>query len=159
LLAAARSATLGRMLELLGVTLLQPEPVIAARVPGGANAIGALLASVQEALGEVYAATTAPGSRTLCIALGPERPLQVWLATDDDVAVSDEEARVRELTRNVEVPEVLDGPVAFAVVFAIGAEAPAEAQLTLPDEWRSIVAASDTTVSVEQIITRIWASN
>jgi hypothetical protein len=148
------------MFNLLGVTLLQPEPVISARVPGGAEAIGALLTTIQDLLRSRYDDTTTSGSRTLCLALGPRRRIQLWLAAPpDDAASEDEQALLRELSERIVAPEVHDGPVALAVVFAIGAEPPAEAQLVLPDEWHAIIQASDTTLNVEQIITRLWASS
>jgi hypothetical protein len=147
------------MFKLLGVTVLQPEHVIGARVPGGADAVGSLLTALQGVLSEAYAATTEPGSRTLSIAIAPKRQMQLWLATEeDDAATEDEQARIRELSLSVDAPEVRDGPVALALVFAIGTEAPAEAQLTLPDEWRRIVQASDTVINVEQILTRLWTN-
>lgn len=147
------------MFNLLGVTVLQPEHVVSARVPGGAEAIGALLTSIQELLRSRYDDTMASGSRTLCIALGPRRRLQLWLAAPEDTPTRDEQALLRELVSEVTAPEVQEGPVALALVFAIGVEPPAEAQLALPDEWRAVVQASDTTLNVEQIITRLWASN
>lgn len=146
------------MFKLLGVTLLQPEHVISGRVPGGAAAIGSLLASLQDLLRDRYDDSVTVGSRTLSIALGPERRMQLWLAADEGGVSSDEQSQLRELSTRVVAPEVKDGPVAMAIVFSIGTEPPPEAQLTLPDEWRAIVQASDTTLNVEQIITRLWAS-
>lgn len=146
------------MFKLLGVTLLQPEQVISARVPGGAAAIGALVASIQDLLRDRYDDNVTVGSRTLSIALGPERRMQLWLAADDGGVSSDEQSQLRELSTRVLAPKVQDGPVALALVFSIGSEPPPEAQLALPDEWRAIVQASDTTLTVEQIITRLWAS-
>ncbi len=146
------------MFNLLGVTLLQPEHVTLARVPGGAAAIGALVASIQELLRQRYDDNVTSGSRTLSIALGPERRMQLWLAADEGGVSSDEESQLRELSSRLSAPEVKDGPVALALVFCMGKEPPPEAQLALPDEWRAVVTASDTTPSVEQIITRLWAN-
>jgi hypothetical protein len=147
------------MFQLLGVTLLQPEHVISARVPGGAEAIGSLLTSLQNLLRERYDDSVDSAARTLSIALGPERRMQLWLAADDGGISSDEQSLLRELSARVNAPEVRDGPVALALVFSIGTEPPPEAQLAMPDEWRAIVQASDTTLNVEQIITRLWASS
>jgi hypothetical protein len=146
------------MFKLLGVTLLQPEQVISDRIPGGAEAVGSLLASLQGLLRDRYDDSVVSGSRTLSIALGPERRMQLWLAADEGGVSSDEQNQLRELSARVSAPEVKHGPVALALVFSIGSEPPPEAQLTLPDEWRAIVQASDTTLSVEQIITRLWSS-
>jgi hypothetical protein len=86
--------------------------------------------------------------------------MQLWLAaaTANDAPSADEQAVLRELATTISVPEVHDGPIAIALVFAIGDEPPAEAELTIPDEWRAIIQASDTAPRVEQIITRIWSS-
>ena len=147
------------MFNLLGVTLLQPEPVISSRIPGGAEAIGGLLTTIQDLLRNRYDDTTTSGSRTLCVVLGPLGRIQLWLAAPPEEATSaDEQELLRELSQQIVAPEVHDGPVALAVVFAIGAEPPAEARLVLPDEWHAIIQAPDTTLNVEQIITRLWAS-
>jgi len=146
------------MFRLLGVTLLQPEQVFSARLPGGAEAIGSLLASIQALLRDRYDDNTISGARTLSIALGPERRMQLWLAADEGGISNDEQIQLRELSTRVTVPDVQGGPIALAVVFSLGTEPPPEAQLTLPDEWRAIIQASDTTIGVEQIITRLWAS-
>ena len=146
------------MFKLLGVTLFQPEHVVSARLPGGAEAVGSLLAAIQALLRERYDDNTVSGARTLSIALGPERRMQLWLAADEQGISIDEQMLLRELATRVDVPEVQDGPVALALVFSLGAEPPPEAQLTLPDEWRAIMQASDTAIGVEQIITRLWSS-
>jgi len=146
------------MFKLLGVTLLQPEQVFSARLPGGAEAVGSLLAAIQALLRDRYDDNTVSGARTLSIALGPERRMQLWLAADEGGVSTDEQHQLRELSTRVTVPEVHGGPVALALVFSLGTEPPPEAQLTLPDEWRQIMQASDTAIGVEQIITRLWAS-
>ena len=145
------------MFKLLGVTLFQPEHVVSARLPGGAEAIGGFLAAIQALLRDRYDDNTGSEARTLSIALGPERRMQLWLAADEQAIASDEQRELRELSQRVSVPEVQGGPVALALVFSLGAEPPPEAELTLPDEWRAIMQASDTAISVEQIITRLWA--
>jgi len=145
------------MFRLLGVTLLQPEQVFSARLPGGAEAVGSLLAAIQALLRERYDDNPQSGARTLSIALGPDQRMQLWLAADEGGVSTDEEIQLRELSTRVNVPEVQGGPLALALVFSLGAEPPPEAQLTLPDEWRAIVQASDTSLNVEQIITRLWA--
>src|SRR4051794_29702586 len=108
------------MFQLLGVTLLQPEHVISARVPGGAEAIGALLTSLQNLLRERYDDSVGSAARTLSVALGPERRMQLWLAADEGGVSSDEQSQLRELSARVNAPEVRDGPVALALVFSIG---------------------------------------
>jgi hypothetical protein len=148
------------MFNLLGVSLLQPEHVVSARMPGGAGALGAFLTSIQDLLRARYDDSAPSASRTLCVAIGPQARLQLWLATAtiNDAPSADEQAVLRELATHIPVPEMHDGPIAIALVFAIGDEPPAEAELTIPDEWRAIIQASDTAPSVEQIITRIWSS-
>ena len=146
------------MFKLLGVTFLQPEHVIGARVPGGAAAIGSLLTSVQELLRDRYDDNVGVGSRTLTLALGPDRRLQLWLATDEGTTSPDEQNQLRELATRLVPPEVQVGPIVLALVFSIGNEPPPEAQLALPDEWRVVLQTSDTTLSVEQIISRLAPS-
>jgi hypothetical protein len=84
--------------------------------------------------------------------------MQIWLAAPDDAALADEQALLRELSAQIPVPEVHEAPIAVALVFTIGSEPPVEAELTLPDEWRAVIVASDTAPGVEQIITRLWSS-
>jgi hypothetical protein len=146
------------MFNLLGVTLLQPEAILAQRMPESATVLGAFLSTLKEVLREQYDNVIASGSRTLCVALAPGPRLQVWLAAGEDESCAEELAKLERSCLELTAPKVVDGPVALALVFAIGSEPPPEAELTLPDEWRDIVRASDTTLSVEQIITRVWAS-
>jgi hypothetical protein len=152
------ASVVGVMFNLLGVSLLQPEQVVVARMPGGAEALGALLSAVQDLLRSRYDDTAPSGSRTLCIAISPERRMQLWLAGHEETPSADEQALLRDLGARVPVPEVRDAPIALALVFAIGSEPPAEAELTLPDEWRDVIRASDTRPSVEQIISRLASS-
>jgi hypothetical protein len=145
------------MLTLLGVTLLQPETVVEARVPGGAAALSALIDELRSGLARLYEGHQESGARSLCVALAPGGHFELWLTREDDFVPPEESAEVRNLAARLRPPAVLDGPVALALVFAIGAEAPAEAQLTLPDEWLGILRASDSSLSVEQILTRLWS--
>lgn len=146
------------MFNLLGVTLLQTEPMTAARVPGGAAVLGSFVNDLKELLREQYDDVIESGSRTLCVAVAPEGRLQAWLTATDDEPCDDEQAAFQRACRDMAVPRVVDGPIAVALVFSLGSEPPAESQLTFPDDWRAILRASDTTLSVEQIITRFWAS-
>ena len=146
------------MFELLGVTLLQPEAVIAARVPGGAEAISSLVTDVLAALQSVYVAQQGSGARTLTMALGAAGRLGFWLSAGEDAVPAHEQRQLAEQTAALRAPEVVEGPVALALVFRIGPDAPADVQLTLPDAWHAIVQASDTALTPEQIITRLWSS-
>ncbi len=145
------------MFKLHGVSLLQPEQLISERLPGGAEALGALLTDVQTGLEALYAGADAQGARSLCLALAPNGQFELWLSSEDDAASTDEQARVKNLATRLSAPPVVGGPVALALVFSVGSESPAEAQLTLPDEWRAVIQASDEPLNVEQIITRLWA--
>jgi hypothetical protein len=147
------------MFQLLGVTLLQPEAVTAARLPGGAGALGSFVQGVKSALSELYDGEQESGARTLTIALGVEGRLGFWLSAGEDALPAAEETRLAELTAPLQAPEVVDGPVALALVFHVGPDAPADVQLTLPDAWQAVVKAADTPLTPEQIITRLWLSN
>lgn len=145
------------MFKLLGVTLLQPESIISARLPNGAEAIGELLTGLQRSLRDHYDEHVESAARTLCVVLGPERSPQVWLSTDEGVPSADELRHAESLAARVSAPAVKNGPVAMALVFSIGPEPPAEAALCLPDDWRAIIRASDTPLSVDQILLRLWS--
>jgi hypothetical protein len=145
------------MFKLLGVTLLQPEPMVAARLPGGAEALAALVQVVQGSLLSYYADSAVSASRTLTIAIGPQRRLQLWLSTDEGVPADAEHDHVQSLANRLTAPEVQGGPIALALVFTIGSEPPPESALAIPDEWRSIAQASDTALSIDQILLRVWS--
>lgn len=146
------------MFNLLGVSLLQPEAILNQRLPGGATVLGSFVSTLKELLREQYDDVIASGARTLCVALAPGQRFQVWLASDDNESCSDEQAAFASACEELTAPRVVDGPIALALVFSIGSQPPAEAQLTFPDEWRAVIEASDTAPSVEQILTRLWAS-
>lgn len=145
------------MFNLLGVTLLQPEATISARLPGGASALGALVDALRGGLEPLYGADAPSGARSLSLALGPPHRLQLWLAAEDGELTIEERARVEGLAEQLSPPRVVGGVVALTLVYAVGAEAPAEAQLTLPDEWRAVIEASDSALNVEQVLTRVWS--
>jgi len=145
------------MFALLGVTLLQPEQVISARVPGGAGALGEWLRGIQTALARYYAGRTEGGCRSLTLGIGPDGPINFWLAAEKEALPLDEQAEVRAIAAEVPAPRVDDGPVVLALVYSVGRDAPPEAQLTLPDAWRAVTQASSEPLSVEQIVLRLPA--
>lgn len=145
------------MFALLGMTLLQPEQVIAARMPGGASALGQWLQAIQASLTELYAASDVVGCRSLTLGLGPDGPIDFWLAAEKEQPSIDEQAQVKATVADVPAPVVTDGPVALALVFSVGAEAPAEAQLAMPEAWRAVRHAAGKSLSVEEILARLQA--
>lgn len=145
------------MFNLLGVTLLQPEAIISARLPGGASALGSLVDALRGGLEPLYGAGAPSGARSLSLALAPPHRLQLWLAAEDGELTTEERARVEGLAEHLSPPQVVGGVVALTLVYAVGVEAPAEAQLTLPDEWRAVIDASDSALNVEQVLTRVWS--
>jgi hypothetical protein len=147
------------MFALLGVTLLQPEQVIADRVPGGAGALGQWLQGIQTALARYYSERTEGGCRSLTLGIGPDGPINFWLAAEKEALPLDEQAEVRALAAEVPAPLVNDGPVVLALVYSIGNDAPPEAQLTLPDAWRAVSQGSEQPLSVEEIVLRLHATS
>jgi len=147
------------MFQLLGVTLLQSEANTASRLPGGADALGSFVERVNAALAELYRDERESSARTLTIALGAAGRLGFWLSAGDDAVPAVEQARLAELMSPLQGPEVVDGPVALALVFHTGAEAPPDVQLTLPDAWQAVLKAADTPLTPEQIITRLWLTS
>ncbi len=145
------------MFALLGVTLLQPEQLIAERIPGGASALGQWLQAIQASLSEHYAASNVVGCRSLTLGLGPEGPIDFWLAAEKEQPSVTEQAQVKELVAEVPAPVVTDGPVALALVFSVGADAPAEAQLAMPEAWRVVMQAAGKPLSVDEILARLQA--
>jgi hypothetical protein len=145
------------MFALLGVTLLQPEQLIADRIPGGAGALGQWLQAIQASLSAHYATSDVVGCRSLTLGLGPEGPIDFWLAAEKEQPSVDEQAQVKELVAEVPAPVVTDGPVALALVFSVGADAPAEAQLAMPEAWRAVLHAAGKPLSVDEILTRLQA--
>ncbi len=145
------------MFNLLGVTVLQPESTISARLPGGPSALSSLVDALRSELQQLYATHMESGARSLSLAVGPDGRLELWLASEDEQHSADERSRVHALASRLSPPLVLGGPVALALVYAVGPEAPAEAQLTLPNEWHAVLRASDSPLSVEQILTRVWS--
>jgi hypothetical protein len=148
----------GAMFNLLGVTLLQPETILSARMPESATRLGAFVSDLKELLRDQYDEVIASGARTLCVALAPGPRFQIWLAASEDESCAQELRALEQACSGLDAPRVVDGLIALALVFSIGSEPPVEAELTLPDDWRAIIQASDTAPSVEQIITRLWAS-
>jgi hypothetical protein len=146
------------MFSLLGVTFLQQEQVIAERMPGGAAALGSWLQAVQGVLAEHYADSTLSGCRSLTLAIGPDGPIDFWLTAEKEQLPVEEQGQVRALVAETTAPIVTDGPVVVALVFSIGHDAPAEAQLTMPDAWRAVAQAAGKPLSIEEIVLQLQAS-
>jgi len=145
------------MFSLLGVTLLQPEQVISDRLPGGASALGQWLQGVQSALADYYG-NAEVGCRSLTLGVGPDGPIDFWLAAEKQTPPLNEQAEVRALAAEVPAPVVVGGPVLLAMVFSVGAGAPPEAQLTMPDAWRALAQNANEELSVEDIVLRLQAA-
>jgi hypothetical protein len=146
------------MFALLGVSLLQPEELVARRLPGGADALGHWLQTLQAKLTKHYATAATLGCRSLTLAVGPNGPIDFWLAAEQTQPPVAEQAAIRELAAQVPCPSVTGGPIALTMVFSVGGEAPATAELAMPEAWRPIVETAGKPLSVDEILLRLQAA-
>lgn len=142
------------MFNLQNVTLLQPEEVLAPRLPNGSDDLAAYLGSVREALGSYYASTTAPGSRTLFIAVGPRAKCQFWLS--GAALLSGEQAAVEALAHETTPPEVQIGPVVLALVYTVGGQSSVVEELTTPPQWQTVIQEAGRSLTIDDVIEVLW---
>ena len=144
------------MFHLQHITLLQPEEVIAPRLPGGSEALSEYLNGVQDALISHYATSESTGARSLFVALGPNAECQFWLVADP--LLPEEKVAVQDLARLVPPPAIHDGPVILALAYSMGAEPVPQEGLTMPTEWLAVVDSAGGPLEVDDIVLRLWAS-
>jgi hypothetical protein len=145
------------MFHLQNITLLQPEHVIAPRLPGGSNTLGPYLQAIQAALTLHYSSGATGGPRTLVLAIGPGGRAQFWLASRDELP-SDERLAVEGISTQVAPPTVANGPVILALVYSAGAIPTAQPQLSMPIEWQAVARRVNATLSVDEIVAQLWSA-
>lgn len=138
-----------------GVVLLQPSPVVEARVPS-VDAMADYIKEVEAAVRHAVQASPARQSVAgfLVVAVRPGRRSKAWLDFDTLVDLGlqrDIVARVQA----VKPFEAKDGPVVFAVKLALWDAKPSKRQVPLPAEWRS-ARGDGAPQEVEALVERLW---
>lgn len=144
------------MFHLQNITLLQPEAVIEPRLPGGSEALGVYLQAVRAVLAEHYASSTETGARSLVIGIGPDDRAQFWLAAPGRLS-SDEYTSIQEISARVQAPQVVGGPILFALLYSVGAAPVLQDRLTLPTEWTAVAQRRGGPLDVDAIVNDLWA--
>ena len=138
-------------MKVQSIALYQPEGLLATRIPGGVDALSAYIQQLQQRLAEQYVAIAAT-SRTLVVALTPNAH-GFWLLTPTGAAR--ELSQLRPILEVLPRPEVVGGPVAFAMFFNLGEDFPMGSGLPMPAEWLEVVRGAGDSLPVDDILTRL----
>src|SRR5262245_21414881 len=104
---------------------------MSSRLSGGVQTLSAFIQRVLVALAPRYAGGTAT-SRALVIALTPSAQ-QSWTLDEHGTAV--EQPQIREALASVPRPDVVNGPIAFAMLINLGQPFPTDGNPPVPPEW------------------------
>jgi hypothetical protein len=113
------------------IIMLQNDAVMNKRVPG-IEEMGRYLKGVREAFAQAYATVRTPETLSAIVAVKPGKKARLWLISSLENPPDRTDLTARFET--VPVPEVKEGPVAFAIRFTIAGAKPAKIPL-LPPEW------------------------
>jgi hypothetical protein len=113
------------------IIMLQNDAIMSKRVPS-IDEMGRYLKGVREAVAESYETVKTPETLSAIVAVKPGKKARLWLISSlhNPPDRTDLMARFETLP----VPEVKEGPVAFAIRFSIAGAKPEKIPL-LPPEW------------------------
>jgi len=128
--------------EMLRIALYHNDTVLQPRV-ASVDDLARYMKAVQEACRASLADVTAPGALDVVVALKPGRRSRLWFITS--TPVSPGAARLSALQAQllaIPAPEVRGGPVAFAIIGALGSvrrpnEAGNDLPPPVPAEWKA----------------------
>jgi hypothetical protein len=143
-------------LRLTGVSLLQPEQVVGARVDSAPE-----LATYVQALEKTavaYFATLQPATPRaghLVIATKPVHATSAWVVFEPALPAAQADALIRRL-RDVPPVDTKDGPVVFALAVSIdGAAAPTE-PVPVIEEWSTAAQKAGKALSIDEVVLSTW---
>ena len=140
-----------------GLTLLQPESSLRARVPGGAPAMQAYIEAVNAAARRVVADSEPrrPSAGFVVLAVRPGRRSKVWLDFWP-LLPAQTEARLLPALEKVAPLDVRGGLVVFAIDASLwGAPATAE-KAPRPNEWTRVTRERGAATDAETIVEALW---
>ena len=147
-------ANAAEALTTFNVILLQPDPVLQARVPD----IDALAAYIQALQAQARVSVPGPGAANsgfIVVALRPGGRSNAWLDFDDPLNEGVSEALVKRL-RAVTVPPVQGGAVVFALKVGIWGGKESSRVAPAPAEWRDAAAKAGHALEPGELALSIW---
>lgn len=143
-------------LKMGGISLLQPDAIVGARV-ASADALAAYMKALESAA-IAYFATLPPNTPRagyLTVAVKPVRASNVWVVFDPPLSTAESDELVRRL-RAVPPMEATGGPVVFALkVSADGAPEPTGTVPRIAD-WTQAAKDAGKPLTVDEVVLRSW---
>jgi hypothetical protein len=140
------------------IFLYQPDEVLKARLPGGAAVLSAYIQRVQGTVGVWYTGQpiSAPGPRTLLIAVGAGKRFQMWLLPE--TVVDPVEPRMLSgILKIIPPPDIRNGAVIFGLHYTIAEQVTAPPPTPpVPVEWREAAQKLSGQAEVEAVVLHLW---
>lgn len=134
--------------SLQSIALYQPDGLLASRLIGGVDALSAYMRELQKRIAE-HDVDVSGTSRALVVALTAEASGFWLLAPSGDAP---ELAEVRPILAAVPRPAVVGGPVAFAMLFNLGADFPVGSGPPVPGEWLQVIRGTGTRMRIDDVL-------
>lgn len=153
-LSFAYAASAQSAYEMKGIVLLQPESVVQERI--SASALAPYARSLNAAAANVFATQKhRPAGGFLVIAVRPGKQSAVWVDIQPALPTALEKELVAQL-RTVAAPDVVAGPVVFAIKASLsGGTAPAQ-HMPAPREWSNAAKKARTPLETGELVELIW---
>jgi hypothetical protein len=160
-LAAASGAARG--FKMVSTVLYQADPVLQKRLPS-VRALALHMKSLEAVCNTFFKKSDTPRALDVVVAVRPQRRSRVWFVSPTQSAKEDAQlATLRALLEAVPAPEVLEGPVIFAMIGSIaGADranhAGQAAPIPLPQAWKDALKGKDENVAVDtdELLDVVW---
>ncbi len=133
------------------IIMLQNDAMLGRRVASNRD-MGLYLKAVREVFAEAYETIDTPETISAVVAVKPGRKARMWIVSS--LQTPPDRAALIARFAALPVPEVREGPVAFAIRFTIGGATPEKIPL-LPPEW-SAAFGGKPAMMPDAITTYIW---
>jgi len=160
---SAASDNARQAFRMVSTVLYQPDPVLQTRVPS-LHALAAYWKALEGTCNVFFKKSDTPRPLDIVVAVKPQGRSRVWFVSPTQGSKEDAElARLRALLEALPAPEVLHGPVLFAVIGSIaGAEranrSGEASPIPLPPAWKDALKGQDErkAVDTDRLIELVW---
>jgi len=137
------------------ISLYQPDDLIGKRID--VKDLSQFLKAASAECVHYFGAAGVPENLNVVIALRPGKRSKVWLEPAN--AGHPERAALIKRLEAIPVMEIKEGPVAVAVIGAIGGGVPKPADappLPVPQEWKDASATEKAAIGLDELLQKIW---
>jgi hypothetical protein len=146
-------------MNLLYITLYQPDSILHARLPAGVESLAALLRTVQSRLVQPEFECPPEDDRAIVIAIHSSGAMRGWVCSKSRTSLLREQEYLEALLGTVVAPQVVGGSVMVAMVYARSTATPhsaAEVWMPIPHVWSEVAERSAEPLDVESLVSLLF---